>query len=391
MLESISLRNVLSFGTADATLEFGPLTVIIGPNGGGKSNVLEVMYFLTRLPATGPEASLPIVDWIWKGAEPDAVARIEVLLTGIDEYRAPVLRHRLEFQSVAQRFSVRDELIEAKDKTDPTAIRPFFFFRYDGGRALFSTVDHQADHPKRILRREDLDPERSVLAQRKEPEEYPEIAHVRSLYEGIRVYRDINFGPRSPTRQPQRTDLSARVLAEDGSNLGLIINRLRNNATSRKRLEELLRRFYHGADGVDVELVGGTVQISLFEGDWKIPATRLSDGTMRWLVLLAILLDPEPPSVVCLDEPDLGLHPDIIPVLADLLEEASQRMQIIVTTHSDGLVDSFSDRPESIVVCEKQDGATTLRRLQRTELKTWLEKYSLGELWNSGQIGGRRF
>ena len=390
MIESISLQNVLSFGSPDVILDFKPLTVLIGPNGCGKSNLLEVMYLLSRLPVTGQEASLPIVDWIWKGAEADAIARVEVILRGIDAYRTPLLRHRLEFHSVAQRFTVHDELIEAKDKTDPTAARPFFFFRYDRGSALFSTVDHEFGTPKRSLRREDLDQERSVLSQRNDPEEYPEIAHVRSVYEGIRVYRDINFGPRSPTRQPQRTDLPVRALVEDGSNLALIINRLRNNPTARRRLEELLRRFYEAADGVDVEIVGGTAQIGLFERSWKVPATRLSDGTMRWLALLAILLDPEPPKVVCLDEPDLGLHPDIIPALADLLEDASQRMQVIVTTHSDELVDSLTDRPDSIVVCEKHEGTTTLQRLQPTELATWLKGYSLGELWNSGQIGGRR-
>ena len=390
MIESISLQNVLSFGSPEVILDFKPLTVLIGPNGCGKSNLLEVMYLLSRLPVTGQEASLPIVDWIWKGAEAGAIARVEVILKGFDEYKTPFLRHRLEFHSVAQRFTVHDELIEAKDKTEPTAVRPFFFFRYDRGSALFSTVDHQFGAPKRSLRREDLDQERSVLSQRNDPEEYPEIAHVRSVYEGIRVYRDINFGPRSPTRQPQRTDLPVRALLEDGSNLALIINRLRNNATARKRLEELLRRFYEAAEGVDVEIVGGTAQIGLFERSWKVPATRLSDGTMRWLALLAILLDPEPPKVVCLDEPDLGLHPDAIPALADLLEEASQRMQVIVTTHSDELVDSLSDRPDSVVVCEKHEGATTLKRLQQDELDTWLKEYSLGELWNSGQIGGRR-
>jgi predicted ATPase len=245
--------------------------------------------------------------------------------------------------------------------------------------------------PKRSLRREELDPERSVLAQRNDPEGYPEIAHVRAEYEGIRVYRDINFGPKSPTRQPQRTDLPTRALLEDGSNLGLILNRLRAHAPQRRRLEELLRRFYQPADGVDVRIEGGTAQIYVSEGAWITPATRLSDGTMRWLALLAILLDPAPPKVVCLDEPELGLHPDIVPALADLLVEASQRMQVIVTTHSDALVDAFSDRPECILVCEKEQGATTLKRLEPSELKVWLDRYSLGELWNSGQIGGRRF
>ena len=390
MIKSISMQNVLSFGSNEPSLELGPLTALIGPNGGGKSNVLEVIYLLSRLPAAGPETSLPVVDWIWKGAGTDAVARLEVLLDGIDMWRAPILRHRLEFRSAAQRFTVHDEVIENSEITDPSAKRPFFFFRYDHGRALFAGPGDGAQ-PKRTLRREELDPERSVLAQRNDPDEYPAIAHIRAAFEGIRLYRDINFGGNSPTRRPQRTDLPTRALLEDGSNLGLILNRLNAHAPSQRQLLEHLKKFYAPAERADVQIEGGTAQIYVTEENWTMPGTRLSDGTMRWLTLLAILLDPSPPKLVCLDEPDLGLHPDILPTLADLLISASERMQVVITTHSDALVDALSDRPECVVICEKHEGTTTLRRLSRDELAVWLQKYSLGELWTSGQIGGRRF
>jgi len=390
MIKSISMQNVLSFGSNEPSLELGPLTALIGPNGGGKSNVLEVIYLLSRLPAAGPETSLPVVDWIWKGAGTDAVARLEVLLDGIDMWRAPILRHRLEFRSAAQRFTVHDEVIENSEITDPSAKRPFFFFRYDHGQAFFAGPGG-GFQAKRTLCREELDPERSVLAQRNDPDEYPEIAHVRAAYEGIRLYRDIMFGNNSATRRPQRTDLPTRALLEDGTNLGLILNRLNANVGSQRQLLEHLKKFYGPAERVDVQIEGGTAQIYVTEGNWTMPATRLSDGTMRWLTLLAVLLDPSPPKLVCLDEPDLGLHPDILPTLADLLVAASERMQVVITTHSDTLVDALSDRPESIVICEKDQGATSLKRLARDDLRVWLKKYSLGELWTSGQIGGRRF
>lgn len=390
MIRSISMQNVLSFGPTPATLEPGKLTVLVGPNGGGKSNVLEVMHLLSRLPATGVEVSLPIVDWVWKGATSNGVARVEVLLDGIDKERAPILRHRVAFHAVAQRFAVDDELIEASERRHPSHSRPFFFFRYHHGQAEFAGIE-QPGHVKRSLRREQLDPERSVLAQRNDPDAYPEISHIRGRYEAIRVYRDINFGPRSPTRQPQRTDLPTRAMLEDGSNLGLILKRLQAHAPTRKRVEALLKRFYEPADAVDVQIEGGTAQIYLSEAGWTTPAARLSDGTMRWLALLAILLDPSPPEVVCLDEPELGLHPDSVTALADLLFEASERMQVVVTTHSEVLIDALSDRPECVVVCEKQAGATTLRRLSKDDLGVWLEKYSLGELYSSGQLGGRRW
>src|SRR5205814_1063376 len=101
----------------------------------------------------------------------------------------------------------------------------------------------------------------------------------------------------------------------------------------------------------------------LTEGDFTIPATRLSDGTLRYLCLLAILCDPNPPRVVCIEEPELGLHPDLLPNVADLLIEASQRTQLIVTTHSDSLVDSMTEQPETVLVCEKREGQTRIRRL----------------------------
>ena len=86
-----------------------------------------------------------------------------------------------------------------------------------------------------------------------------------------------------------------------------------------------------------------------------------------------MLLHPEPPPVVCIEEPEIGLHPDVIPEVAKLLVEASSRSQIFVTTHSDVLVDALTETPESIVVCEKSAGATRLRRLDKAELEPWLD------------------
>ena len=95
--------------------------------------------------------------------------------------------------------------------------------------------------------------------------------------------------------------------------------------------------------------------------------------------------------MVCIEEPEIGLHPDIIHEVAKLLVEASQRSQLFVTTHSDALVDALSDTPEAVIVCEKVDGATQLSRLSAEELGPWLEEYKLGEIWSSGRIGGNRW
>lgn len=119
-----------------------------------------------------------------------------------------------------------------------------------------------------------------------------------------------------------------------------------------------------------------------------VPATRLSDGTLRFLGLLAFLLAPVPPPLVCIEEPELGLHPDATSIVADLLVEASQRTQLIVTTHSDALVSALTEHAESVLVCDHNGEGTTLNRVESDKLKFWMQKFRLGEIWRIGKLGG---
>jgi predicted ATPase len=236
------------------------------------------------------------------------------------------------------------------------------------------------------------DPDRSVLVERRDPHAYPELASLARNYEKIRIYREWTFGRTAPFRIPQKADMRNEVLAEDFSNLGLFLNRIKTRFPAAKR--DILARLtdlYDGLDDFEVSVQGGFVQVFFSEGDFSIPATRLSDGTLRYLCLLAILCDPDPPPLICIEEPELGLHPDILPKLADLLKAASERTQVIVTTHSDILVDEMTDTPEAVVVCSKQDGQTRMKRLEAAELAKWLDDYRLGQLWIRGAIGGNRW
>jgi predicted ATPase len=244
---------------------------------------------------------------------------------------------------------------------------------------------------KRSLAPEKVDADRSILAQLRDPESYPELNYVAEIYEKVRIYREWAFGRNAVFREPQKADMRNDRLEEDFSNLGLFLNRLRRMPKAKAAILQSLHDLYEGVTDFDVSVEGGTVQVFLTEGNFVIPATRLSDGTLRYLCLLAILLDPTPPPLICIEEPELGLHPDILPKLADLMVAASERAQLIVTTHSDILVDAMTERPESVVVCEKHDGMTQLRRLSRSELAVWLDKYRLGQLWTKGQIGGTRW
>ena len=171
----------------------------------------------------------------------------------------------------------------------------------------------------------------------------------------------------------------------------MFLNRLRQDPTTKANFIDKLSDVYEGLTDFELNFQGGSVEILFTEGDLAVPASRLSDGSLRYLCLLAILLDPEPPLLVVIEEPELGLHPDLMPKIADLLVDASSRCQLVVTTHSDVLVDALSERPESVVVCEKHDGHTVMRRLDGSELVNWLKKYRLGQLWNSGELGGVRW
>jgi predicted ATPase len=192
---------------------------------------------------------------------------------------------------------------------------------------------------------------------------------------------------------PQKADLPDDFLLEDASNLGLVLNDLQNRPGSRQVLLAKFKEFYEGAEEITTKIHGGTVQVFVHEKGLSqpIPATRLSDGTLRYLCLLVLLCHPTPPPLLCIEEPELGLHPDILATIAELLVQASQRTQVIVTTHSDALVSALTETPESVLVCDHDDAGTHLRRLGTDRLKKWLEKYSLGELWRMGEIGGTRW
>ena len=121
--------------------------------------------------------------------------------------------------------------------------------------------------------------------------------------------------------------------------------------------------------------------------DYPFHPSQISDGTLRFICLATALLQPDPPSTILLDEPELGLHPYALTLLAGLIQKASIKTQVIVSTQSAALIDHF--QPEDIVIVERQDGESIFRRLKKEELKIWLDDYSLGELWQMNVVGGR--
>ena len=385
-LGRITLRNLLSFGPDTEPLDLENLNILIGPNGAGKSNLIEGISLMGATPrdirhvvrsggGTG--------EWVWKGGK-ELSARLDFVIHNPQGSQS--LRHVLSFRQDRMGFRIEDERIE-----DETAgqgeIDPHFYYRFSGGRPKIR-VDPKTE---RSLPHETFDADRSILAQRRDPERYPELSLLAGVYEKIRIYREWAFGRNTVFRGPQKADMRNDRLEEDFSNIGLFLNRLRQTPKAKVAVLRGLRDLYDGVTDFDISIEGGTVQVFLTEGDFTIPATRLSDGTLRYLCLLAVLVDPSPPPLICIEEPELGLHPDVLPKLADLMMAVSEHTQLIVTTHSDILVDAMTERPETVVVCEKHEGMTQMKRLDAAELEVWLGKYRLGQLWTKGEIGGTRW
>ena len=235
----------------------------------------------------------------------------------------------------------------------------------------------------------DFQPEESLLSFAAF-ENHPALWHLQEQYKRIRLYREWTLGPSTAVRRSQSAHDRPDFLADDGANLALVLSHFRGE--SKRRLLAALQELFDGIVDIACPVTSGSVSLFLEEGGGRqIPASRLSDGTLRYLCLLAILLHDEPPPLVAIEEPELGIHPDVIAKIAELLVDASRRTQLVVTTHSRMLVDALSDHPSSVVVCEKEDGESRLVRLDGHRLKAWLDEYSLGDLWGSGELGGNRW
>lgn len=388
LLHYIRLENLLSYGSEGVGLDLEPLNILIGPNAAGKSNLIDAISLLAAAPRN---ILIPFreggayQDWLWKGSAELPAASIGVALDG------PVSSRSKELLSYLLSFTVTDvRLLILREELE------------GGGRLSFYRDTLEVNLPAAVevpsafnpnARRPSLDHQQSLLSQVRDPVIYPELTHVSDQLGNIKFFRGWPLGRDNPLRKPQAVNLPDDFLLENGSNLGLVLNDLQNRLEIKRLLLEKLRLLYEEIEDVTTKTQGGTIQIFFHERGLKqpVPAARLSDGTLHYLCLLVVLLHPEPPPLICIEEPELGLHPDILPKVADLLLDAAHRTQLVVTTHSETIVSRLSEVPESIVICERDDHGTHLRRLEPNKLRAWLDKYMLGELWRMGEIGANRW
>ena len=417
-IQRLRMGGLLSFPPGMDFFELQPLNVLIGPNASGKTNFIEVLELLRATPTDFAAAIRDgggAEEWLWKGghvgqmteevmkgSDPADVLNsypkdptIEVETSSDLETGRP-LKYRMSFTTIGSRVNIIDETIEKVNTRQ--GVKPYFYYMFQQGHpAIYIRARTPGGRTEeRKLQWDDRSLDQSVLAQRKDRDLYPELHWLGWQFQLIQTFREWTFGRYGALRRPQRADLWEHWLLPDSSNLALVLNQIEHK--SGPILNGHLKHFFPRFERISTVISGGTVQFYLHESGFRapIPATRLSDGTLRFIALLvtllspsppATLLSPSPPPLVCIEEPELGLHPDAVALLADLLVEASQRMQLVITTHSDALVSALTNQPAAIVACERPGAGTVLRRLDPEKLSRWLDDYRLGDLWRMGELG----
>lgn len=383
-IKKLTPRGFLSFAPDFPGVELGDLNVFVGANGSGKSNFFEAARFLQEAQRNVRgflTATSEVRDWLWNDAE-TARVEIETQQHDID------LKYWLGFgQSGNADVELSTEGLEFADRgeknlfwrSEPTVI-DFFVQRKTGGRRV---------------QKELVGSSSAALDALRHPTDEAVMRSLRDALASMSFFAEWGFGRRTNLLRSTRASATVQgFLLEDASNAPLRFNTLLQRRGFRERLLRHITTVLPNIDDALADFVMGSTQIVFMESSRarRTPASRLSDGTLHWLVLGLILLDEENHSPLFLDEPELGLHPDAIRSLADLLKSASAHRQIIVNTHSSLLVSAFTDQPGCVYAFDRDEHGTRVDQVDPKLIKSWKARgESLGEIWAAGAIGGNRW
>ena len=227
----------------------------------------------------------------------------------------------------------------------------------------------------------------------------PELNEFHEIYKIlhpiVKAWQMFHLNDTSKTAKIRHTEsvMDDEYLRGDAANLAPFLLKLKNHyPVAYKEIIDSIRLVmpYFNDFQLDIKDFGKGKELNLAwtqkGSDYPLSPFHLSDGSIRFIALATALLQPEPPSTIIIDEPELGLHPEAIHVLAELIKDASNRTQVIVATQSPILIDNFGVK--DIVVVNRKNGASTFSRLNENDFKVWLEDYSVGELWTKNVIAG---
>lgn len=384
-IKRVQIKNIFSFDEEGIDLEMKPLNVLIGPNAVGKSNFISALEIMFSLPWSFRKHIKEIggiEDTLWKNAkypEGEICLTLEVLKRLVHTFKFDILQEITE-ESILP-FNIKNRFtplyFENKDNKPRIAMKN----RRGGKRDII-----ELDIP------DDFKDNESILSQSREKRIYPELTFLKDQYFDIINYGIFKFVDFESLKKSNKANDENLALYSDDTNFSLVINKLDDKGLLSEKIFPILKNLYD-IDDIRTSIEDGVVKLKIHEKQLKkpIPLSRISDGTLRFLRILSIIFNPNAPKVICLEEPENGLHPEVIPALADALIEASEDRQIIVTTHSPELIDALTNIPESIIICEREDAGTKMKRLDGKDLDNWLKRYCLGQLWQKGVLGGTRY
>ncbi|RVU45766.1 recombinase RecF [Lujinxingia sediminis] len=346
-----SLQNV-------EDLELRAINVLIGANGAGKSNFVSFFHMLTEMMAGRLQS------WTRKQGSANRIVSF-----GIKETKR--LSAHLFFGDHGYYFTL-----------EPT-IEGGFAFRMEiaepSGYTAVNRGHIEAEIPKIYHRRPDVKDD------------------IYCCYESISNWKTFHFHDTSDTAGVKRLGSlhDNDYLRPDASNLAAFLYRLKHEHEATyeqiRKTVSLAIPFFDDFVLKPQALPTEEEQIRLLwrqkDSDYPFWPSQLSDGSIRFICLATALLQPEPPSTIIIDEPELGLHPYAITLLGSLIRSASKRMQLIVSTQSVPLVNEFSI--EDLIIVERENGASVFRRHDEKDFELWLEEYTVGELWEKNVLGGR--
>lgn len=397
MLNKIRLKDFLSFGPEGIDLELLPLNVLIGPNASGKSNFIQALKILKAAP---DKIIAPISNgggakaFKWHGLK--ANDRNNSCIRAFVRWHYTYYDYELQFSHTHDGyFDLRNELIAVLQEENQEEKEIYSLnYKLKGPKYKNNQILPGFGYDQDSLEDENFqfDKNQSVFAQLHNTQKYPEIEQLRRTFESIQIYEAWTMGDSFQPRKSQPVDMDVKYLRPDAANLAGVLNKFDNlSGDVTDKILKNMRKVYPELKKISIDITDSQYYLRFHEESLAdpVPAIRQSDGVLRFLCILAILHNPDPPTLICLEEPEIGLHPDAIRILGNLLKEASKRTQLIVTTHSDLLVSTLTDTPESVVICNRDKNGTHMKRLESKKLERYLEDYpSLGQLWLQGELGG---
>lgn len=402
------------------TWQPGDLNVIIGPNASGKSNLLRVLELLSAA-ARGrlgrhvqQEGGMEPILWdgqaerIHVGAKmtplpPYSDPNTDALTYKLDLGRLGVSSsYRIDYEVLANYCRVETGEAQEPFKLMERRPRHAVIYSIDARRfesiptkTTTTTTPYPSD-AKPIEASEALLPEQETLlsfaagpfaANRFVAQFQAELADWK-IHQGFHTHRETQI------RSPQVTRTDAQVSA-DGQNLVAVLHSLYTSSRDFKSEIDAAMRSAFGNDFEELVFPPAADQRIQLRIRWRSlrreqSAADLSDGTLRFLFLLAVLANPVPPPLIAIDEPETGLHPSMFPIIAEYARDAASKSQVILTTHSPEFLDAFGDDAPTTTIVEREEGQTVLRVVSGGELSYWLKHYTLGELYRSKELEAMR-